>query len=82
MKSIFKRNCARVGLGFLNAETWLWDTFVRGRNAESGQGLVEYCLIITVIALAVFAVSPGVTAAITAAFTRMSTCIGGGSCAP
>ena len=51
----------------------LWNTH-RGRfvQDESGQTMVEYVLMIVLIALVVVAAIPGVTGAISAAFTKVA----------
>jgi Flp pilus assembly pilin Flp len=46
---------------------------------EEGQTIVEYVLLIVLIALVVFATNPGLTAAITAAFNRIGASVGTGS---
>jgi Flp pilus assembly pilin Flp len=45
---------------------------------DEGQDLVEYVLLVSLIALAVAAAFPPVTGAITAVFNRVSTSLGGG----
>jgi Flp pilus assembly pilin Flp len=45
---------------------------------DEGQDLVEYVLLVSLIALAVAAAFPPVTAAITAVFDNVSTALGGG----
>lgn len=47
---------------------------------EEGQDLVEYALLIVIVALTVFAVAPGITTAIEGVFSRASTCLNGGAC--
>lgn len=51
---------------------------VRLRRDDEGQDLVEYVLLIALIALAVAAAFPPVTAAITTVFQNVSAAIGGG----
>jgi Flp pilus assembly pilin Flp len=46
---------------------------------EEGQTIVEYVLLIVLIALVVFATNPGLTGAITAAFSRIGASVGSGS---
>jgi Flp pilus assembly pilin Flp len=46
---------------------------------EEGQDLVEYVLLVSLIALAVAAAFPPVTAAITAVFDNVSEALGGGA---
>ena len=48
---------------------------------DEGQDLVEYVLLVSLIALAVAAAFPPVTDAITAVFTRVRTSLGGGGTA-
>ena len=43
---------------------------------ESGQDLIEYCIVAAVVVLAAGAASPGLTTAIQAAVTRLTTAIG------
>ena len=45
---------------------------------DDGQDLVEYVLLVSLIALAVAAAFPPVTNAITAVFTRVGNSLGGG----
>jgi Flp pilus assembly pilin Flp len=45
---------------------------------EEGQDLVEYVLLVSLIALAVAAAFPPVTTAITAVFTSVATAVSGG----
>ncbi len=47
---------------------------------EEGQDLVEYALLIALIALIVAAAIPALTDAITAVYVRIETCLGGGAC--
>ncbi len=49
-------------------KAWAEDSF----KAESGQTIVEYVLLIVLVALAVFFASPSVTSAIMSVFTRTS----------
>ena len=49
---------------------------------DEGQDLVEYVLLVSLIALAVAAAFPPVTTAITAVFNRVSTSLNGGGGAP
>jgi Flp pilus assembly pilin Flp len=51
---------------------------VRLRREDEGQDLVEYVLLVSLIALAVALAFPPVTAAITAVFNQVSTTLGGG----
>ena len=46
---------------------------------EEGQTIVEYVLLIVLIALVVFAANPSLTAAITDAFNRIGASVGAGS---
>ncbi len=43
---------------------------------EEGQTIVEYCVMIGLVALAIIAASPSLTAAIQNFFTRVSTSLG------
>ena len=43
----------------------------RFHNDESGQGLVEYALIVGIVILAGVAASPGLSNVVTSAFTRI-----------
>jgi len=52
-------------------------TLTRLLRDDEGQDLVEYVLLVSLIALAVAAAFPPVTNAITAVFTRVSTSLGG-----
>jgi pilus assembly protein Flp/PilA len=48
---------------------------------EEGQDLIEYALLIVLIALAAAAIFPTVGGSINAVFTRANTCLtGGGNC--
>jgi Flp pilus assembly pilin Flp len=49
---------------------------------DEGQDLVEYVLLVSLIALAVALAFPPVTGAITAVFNSVSTTLGGGGGAP
>lgn len=46
---------------------------------EEGQTIVEYVLLIVLIALVVFAANPSLTTAITDAFNRIGASVGAGS---
>jgi len=48
---------------------------------EEGQDLIEYALMIALIALATAAIFPAVATAITGVFTRANTCLSTGVCA-
>lgn len=50
-------------------------------NDEAGQDLVEYALLIALIAIIVAAAIPTLTNAITAVYTRIETCLSTGACA-
>lgn len=47
---------------------------------EEGQDLIEYVLLVSLIALVVAAAFPPLTTAISNVFTVAGTCLGGGSC--
>jgi Flp pilus assembly pilin Flp len=47
-----------------------------------GQDIIEYALLICLVALVVAAAFPPITSAISGAFTRASTCLNGGACVP
>ena len=53
-------------------------TLTRLLRDDEGQDLVEYVLLVSLIALAVAAAFPPVTNAITAVFTRVGNSLGGG----
>ncbi len=55
------------------------DLIARLLRDDDGQDLVEYVLLVSLIALAVAAAFPPVTAAITAVFTNVGTALGGGA---
>lgn len=54
----------------------LW---IRLQHEESGQDLIEYALLVALIALVVFSVAPNIATAITGVFTRASTCLNTGA---
>jgi Flp pilus assembly pilin Flp len=58
------------------------NVMVRLLREDEGQDLVEYVLLISLIALAVALAFPPVTAAITAVFESVETTLGGGGAAP
>ena len=45
------------------------------RNDENGQTMVEYVMLIVLVALAVFLASPSITSAIMGVFTRTSSAL-------
>ena len=47
------------------------------KDEESGQGMVEYALIIALVAVVVALLIPGVTGAISATFDKIITALGG-----
>jgi Flp pilus assembly pilin Flp len=47
---------------------------------EEGQDLIEYVLLIALVALATAAAFPPIVTAITGVFTKAGTCLGGGAC--
>jgi len=47
-----------------------------------GQDLVEYALLLCLVALVVAAAFPPISAAISGAFTRAAGCLNGAACAP
>jgi pilus assembly protein Flp/PilA len=49
------------------------------KEDQSGQGMVEYVLIIALIAIAVIALLPGVATAINGVLTNITTHLSGGS---
>ncbi|HHW26576.1 MAG TPA: Flp family type IVb pilin [Firmicutes bacterium] len=51
---------------------------LRFLSKEDGQGLVEYALIIALIAIAVIAVFPGLSSALKNVFTNITNEVGGG----
>jgi Flp pilus assembly pilin Flp len=51
----------------------MWKLMTRFLRDEEGQDLVEYVLLVSLIALAVAAAFPPVTSAITAVFDRVAT---------
>ena len=56
------------------------NVLIRLLREDEGQDMVEYVLLVSLIALAVAAAFPPVITAITTVFTRASTCLGGGAC--
>lgn len=48
-------------------------------KSEKGQGMVEYALVVALIAVVVAAFIPGVADAISATFTAIKTALAGGS---
>jgi len=56
----------------------MWKLITRLLRDEEGQDLVEYVLLVSLIALAVAAAFPPVTAAITGVFNSVATAVGGG----
>ncbi|MFY9691727.1 MAG: Flp family type IVb pilin [Candidatus Acidiferrales bacterium] len=56
------------------------NTLKRLWKEEEGQDLIEYALLISLVALVVAAGFPPVTAAITNIFTTAQTCLSGGAC--
>jgi Flp pilus assembly pilin Flp len=50
-------------------------------NDEAGQDLVEYALLIALIAIVVATMIPALTDAINAVYNKIATCLGGGACA-
>ena len=64
----------------------LYSNYVKAKDAirnamkdDKGQTIVEYVLLIVLIALIVFATNPGLTAALTDAFNRIAKSVGTGS---
>jgi Flp pilus assembly pilin Flp len=47
---------------------------------EGGQDLIEYVLLVALVALATAAAFPPIVIAIRAVFTNAGTCLGGGAC--
>jgi Flp pilus assembly pilin Flp len=47
---------------------------------EDGQDLIEYVLLIALVALATAAAFPPIVTAIGGVFTKAGTCLGGGAC--
>ena len=48
-------------------------------RGETGQTMVEYVMLIVLVALAVFLASPSITSAIMGVFTKTSSVLSGGS---
>jgi pilus assembly protein Flp/PilA len=49
---------------------------------EEGQDLIEYALLVALVALAMAAAFPPLVTKLNTLFTAAGTCISGGSCAP
>ena len=56
----------------------LLKTYIAALDQEEGQGMVEYALIIALVAVVVAAMIPGVTSAISGVFSSIATSLGGG----
>ena len=56
----------------------MWTLMARVLRDEEGQDLVEYVLLVSLIALAVAAAFPPVTAAITGVFNSVASAVSGG----
>ena len=52
-------------------------SYVPSVEREEGQGMVEYALIIALVAVVIALLIPGVTTAIGATFTDITNCLGG-----